>query len=259
MNKPPAPEQPVADPLSAAQRRRREVLGTLGKGVAAAGGAVPLYSHATRNIVTPSGQQCTVSGFQSAAVSATAETKQTCGAFHPRYFFNVSQQYSISRTDNFGYSGDITNAEKYFDQDMAAPWDSGRAPGDVRVEGGRYFIRTSTTTFRELTATNWPAVSAMPATSLTVNAIFPGALASDRLVLAQLYDWSVGGTAGETPLAYFIAAYFNALMTTGPAGTVNVPFDSAYVQSQFANNYAQALLFFKDLCVASSGLIRPAP
>lgn len=257
MNKPPAPEQPVADPLSAAQRRRREVLGTLGKGVAAAGGAVPLYSHATRNIVTPSGQQCTVSGFQSAAVSATAETKQTCGAFHPRYFFNVSQQYTISATDNIGGSDNpLKDAEKYFDDDMSAPWIAGRAPGDVRVEGGRYFIRTSTTTFRELTATNWPSG---PATTLTVNAIFPGALASDRLVLAQLYDWSVGGTAGETPLAYFIAAYFNALMTTGPAGTVNVPFDSAYVQSQFADNNAQALLFFKDLCVASSGLIRPAP
>lgn len=257
MNKPPAPEQLVADPLSAAQRRRREVLGTLGKGVAAAGGAVPLYSHATRNIVTPSGQQCTVSGFQSAAVSATAEAKQTCGAFHPRYFFNVSASYTISGSANLDTpDGARKDAEKYFDNDMSAPWDSGRKPGDVRVESGRYFIRTSATTFRELTATNWPTGLA---TTLMVNTVFPGALTSNRLVLAQLYDWSVNGTAGETPLAYFIAAYFNARMTTGPAGTVKVPFDATYVQDQFASNPTQALLFFKDLCVASSSLIRPAP
>ncbi|OGB02042.1 MAG: hypothetical protein A3E25_10695 [Burkholderiales bacterium RIFCSPHIGHO2_12_FULL_69_20] len=221
--------------------RRQAILKGLGKGGAVLAAASPLHSYATRNIVTTTGQQCTVSGNQSAAVSASAGTQQTCGAYHPRHFIAVSQSFSL--TDNTGYNA---NQQAAFNALSGSAVPVGAE--HWRADNLAVFIKTSATTMRRVARAGWPGTVAANA---TVVSVFPSAGTGGKSILAQLYDaWTSGPPPGETDLAYFLAAYLNAeLGTPPPSFTAALPFDGPYVQTQYNTNYANALTFFKLVCV----------
>ena len=260
---PETPPSAIASMEIAALQRRRALLSGLGKGAAATAALAPLISqaggtHKIPNAALPGNfGYCTVSGFQSAAISGSPASTQ-CSAFAPSHFLTVQ---SLTYTNgNLGISGSVSAKKlrdalntKYvvtvFTEANVLPLLSSSAPANpvVAVAGsGVVLIWISSNTSTALTRANY-----WPATALNALAAFNSTFGGSdgRPLLRVLYDGVLSANPANAN-CYFLAAYltvYNSTPSTLPTGL-----DKPYVIAQYidnANSSTNVYKFFQALCV----------
>ena len=260
---PETPPSAIASMEIAALQRRRALLSGLGKGAAATAALAPLISqaggtHKIPNAALPGNfGYCTVSGFQSAAISGSPASTQ-CSAFAPSHFLTVQ---SLTYTNgNLGISGSVSAKKlrdalntKYvvtvFTEANVLPLLSSSAPANpvVAVAGsGVVLIWISSNTSTALTRANY-----WPATALNALAAFNSTFGGSdgRPLLRVLYDGVLSANPANAN-CYFLAAYltvYNSTPSTLPTGL-----DKPYVIAQYIDNagpLTNAYKFFQALCV----------
>lgn len=274
MNPSDHPAAPPGSPLSAEDRlragRRAAILGGLGKGSVAlaamsplASQAVNVRSHKLANGMLPGGfGYCTISGFQSAAISGAAAAT-VCSAYAPEHFVNVETLVYSGPGANLTITGPIDAQNlsvalnsKYgvskFTSTNVAPLLSATAPMStaVIVAGSTVvLIWTSSNSAIALTRRNWPVSAGLGAlAAFNASPRFIASADSRPLVLV-LYD---GVLSANPPTAncWFLSAYltvFNSTPSTLPSG-----FDKTYLTSSYesASAGSDVYAFLKTLCTA---------
>lgn len=203
---------------STSLERRRALLSGLGKGGALVAAVAPVSSFAAGRVRTADGKQCTVSG-QMSAVMSQAASVNPCAAFHPTSFFNADTVLiSTLLPDAYRLSVEGAAIGSYI----------------VNPDGLSLDFKRSDTEVRKLTPANRP--TGYNAVGLMASDILSGA--SAVLVLKVLHS------ASESDTAYFLAAFFSALLTA-PSGAEKVPFAETDVQAQWLgpNKAAAAALY----------------
>ncbi|HOX69879.1 MAG TPA: hypothetical protein PKV56_18710 [Burkholderiaceae bacterium] len=268
---PPTEEEALAD-------RRRAILRGLGKGGVALAALSPVVSHATRSFkvknpdLLPASEfgYCTVSGFQSAAISGSP-TAVECGAFEPDKFVGplISLDYdaliathasTVPAASTYrvklatalnGYYGTGTN--------LTGPniGSTLRATPAVKlvinttntktviVPGllGGAASRTSGTELRP--TTDFPQ-SVNPTQSF--NSLFPSS--SDARTLLEVLQDGVASNNPTSANCYVLATY----LSVGASGASLPPsLDRAYIQAQYtASSYGSSTnlyKFFRSVCL----------
>lgn len=210
--------------------RRRALLSGLGKGGAIVAVVAPVSSFAAGRVRTADGKQCTVSG-QMSAVMSQAASALSCAAYHPTYFFTASA-YKKYQDWNNGTTGQTAANFQNALKNMAA--------GTYFLDGNNavYFKRAADNLIRQLTPANRPLNYA--AVSLTALAILTDA--SNDWVLKVLHS------ASESDTAYFLAAFFSALLAA-PTGAEKVPFPATDVQAQWTGGKKiEAAALYRLIC-----------
>jgi len=261
---------------AAVAARRQAILRGLGKGGVALAALSPVVGHATRSFKVPNAElpapsfgYCTVSGFQSAAISGNPAPVQ-CGAFEPKDFVGTPKTliyedlitaYSIPATGTANQRvAAALNA--YFGSGVALTGpnirDTLRAANPVKLLVSVPMLKaviipgdlgglTSPRRGTELRATAaFPA--AIDATT-AFNVLFPSS-SDTRTLLEVLQD----GVASATPASancYVLAAY----LSVGASGATLPPsLDRTYIRSQYtASGYgatSKVYKFFRSLCLA---------
>lgn len=255
------PDNP--DNVGLAEPKRRVLLARLGQGATAASLLAPLASraggtHKITNPVLPGGfGYCSVSGFQSAAVSGSP-APTVCSAYAPGHF--VTSQALTYTGGNLGISGSV-NANKLrdalnakygvgvFTSANVAPLLGSSAPagGYVAVPGsGVVLIWTSSNTSTALTRNNWPAVGLDGLTQFST--LFPVGTPDARPLLRVLYD-GVLTTNPANANCWLGSAYLTVY--NGTPSYLPVGFDTTYVRQQAAGSGSgtDTYKFFAALCV----------
>jgi hypothetical protein len=252
----------VAPMEMAALQRRRALLAGLGKGSAALAALVPLAGQASSrdrvvfNAALNGNGYCSVSGFQSAAISS-APGATACSASRPADFFVATDgTYMKVGTSNTARRDGILAALRAapFSIPASVEITNGQANalkplgGTATIDGKVYVAVGRTTdggTLRELQATaNFPTISGIYPTMAFNSADFIGAGPSTSVLEAL---------ASNTSNAYFAAAFLTCVIEDGsvmsPGGfdAGSLPFDAAYVRDQYKNNQIDAAVFFKAI------------
>ena len=255
-----APASAAATAAAAALRRRRALLSGLSKGAAAAAALTPLASQATRSYVlfNPSlggNGYCSVSGFQSAAVSlAPGQTFTTCSSLKPAdYFTTRVQAYTDLTTGPPGQrKRDAIKAMMLAQFGVIvsnADANTLSTAGNIVIIGGKvYLAETSTSTggtIREIAASaNFP--TSVP--SVTPTTAFNTLMGSGAVNQPVLYTLFLNADN-----AYFAAVYLSAIREDGaivsPSGFTSglIPFDAQYVATQYGSNPVAAAAFFRKI------------
>lgn len=253
---------PRPDPDAA---RRRALLVKMGKGTAALAVLAPLSAHASgthklANTSLPGGfGYCTVSGYQSAAVSGAPAT--ACSAYAPSHFLTVlpTLTYSsdVSGTDKAKKLAKYLNDTFFAKVDVISETDVNgtllaNPVATLFVTGKNLVIRPiDPSSGTALRGNNFPDANLDPTGKF--NSIFsPLVKSSDgRTLLEVLYD-GVLSSSPATAKCYFLSAYltvYNATPSNLPLG-----FDQAYVTGQYTDGNAasgtDAYQFFRALCSA---------
>lgn len=248
--------------------RRSAILSGLGKGSVAlaalsplASQAISVRSHKLANGTLQGGfGYCTISGFQSAAVSGSP-APTVCSAFAPSHFLTVETlTYVGGIVGNGGGNADtkLKNAlnTKYgvgvFNESNVAPLLATVAPtsGYVAVPGsGVVLIWTSNNTSTALTRSNWPASGVDGLAAFNASPRFTGST-DDRPLLRVLYDGVLSANPA-TANCWFLSAYLTVYTTT-PSG-LPVGFDTSYLTGAYASDASaasgsDAYQFLKALC-----------
>ena len=255
------PSEPADGTAPGALARRRALLAALGKGGAALAALSPLASQASRshklaNSALPPANfgYCTVSGFQSAAISGSP-APQVCGAFAPVNFvaletLNYKNSLVSGNPDaaklraalNFKYGVSV------FTETNVGPLLSANqpTPSYVAVLGSNVVLQwLSNNSCRALTRKNWPDdnLNALG----TFKSLFSNS-SDTRPLLEVLYD----GVASPSPTSancYFLAAYLSVGLT---GVTLPADFNKAYVVGEYdLGSYDQTTnqyKFFQALC-----------
>lgn len=257
---PPAADAPME---MAALQRRRALLSGLGKGSAAMAALVPLAGQASSrdrvvfNAALNGNGYCSVSGFQSAAISS-APGAVACKASKPSEFFAVaSGPYSNVGSESGARRDGILAALR------AAPFSipdtvqiSNSQANGLKVLGGRtringniYIAVEKTTTggsIKELKATGiFPTWVTEITPSMAFNSVDFMDAGPTTSVLEEL--------AANSSNAYFAAAFLTCInedhAVTSNAGfdAGALPFDAAYVRDQYKTNQVDAAVFFRAL------------
>jgi len=244
--------------------RRRALLLKMGTGTAALAVLAPLSAHASgthklANSSLPSGFGfCTVSGYQSAAVSGAPAT--SCSAFAPSHFLTTTElTYStlgVNGSINAKKLADKLNAKffagsSFITEAHATTLLKGVAGTTVKVVSHNMFIYVLTADrgiFLQPNATNLPAV--ITDTLGTFKSIFAGSL-DVRTLLEVLYD-GVFSSSPAFAKCYFLSAYLTVCTPPTPS-SLPVGFDGDYVKGQYstdgnAASGTYAYQFFKTLC-----------
>lgn len=258
---------------AAVAARRHAILRGLGKGGVALAALSPLASQATRSFKVPNPElpapsfgYCTVSGFQSAAISGNPAPVQ-CGAFEPSYFaaLAVELDYNVLEV-NYPHSNPSANANQKLAFALNGYYGSGLAltgPNirDTLRKNPPSKLVISTTSVKavivpvpmaarkgtELRSTATFPTSVDPTQAF--NAIFPSS-SDTRTLLEVLQD----GVASATPASancYVLAAW----LSVGLSGAVLPPsLNRAYIATQYtASSYGSGTnlyKFFRQLCVS---------
>lgn len=257
-------EQSSARPELAALQRRRALLSGLGKGSAAMAALAPLASRASSrnrvlfNSALKGNGYCSVSGFQSAAISS-APGATPCAATRPSNFFVATagtySDLTTGKKDTSKRRGiqAALAASPYSVTATDAQADLLTVSGGKATISGKVYIAGALTssggTFKELKATaTFPTVPATITPVMAFNSTeFMGA-GSSNTVLEELFLNSNN--------AYFAAAFLTCInedrAVTSSAGfdAGVLPFDAAYVRSQYQKNQLEASVFFKALSPA---------
>ena len=205
---------------STSLERRRALLSGLGKGGVLVAAVAPVSSFAVGRVRTADGKQCTVSG-QMSTVMSQAASINPCAAYHPTSFFNVATVLIKDLLPT-----DLKNSVK-------------------NLADGAYFNATDAVYYkrnkdeaRKLTPANRP--SGYDTVGLTASSILTGA--SGDSVLKVLHS------ASETDTAYFLAAFFSALLAA-PTGAEQVPFPATDVQAQWTGaKKIEAAALYRLIC-----------
>jgi len=244
--------------------RRRALIKGLGKGSAALAAAAPLASHATRDYVLNNpalggNAYCSVSGFQSAAISfAPGQTTKTCAASPPSAFYTPTSANYVNATTGSSrrrrgiqtllaappFSVSATNAQA--DSLIAGNW--------VPIVGRVYKQTASTTdggTILELKeVTPFPSASDLTISGVMAFKVLMGSGTVNKTVLQTLYEYATDNNA------YFAAVFLSCVAEDGAVDassgytTGSIPFDAKYVGDQYKNNQAGSIGFFKKICGA---------
>ena len=248
-------EQSSARPELAALQRRRALLSGLGKGSAAIAVLSPMASQASRQHVLanpglPNGMgYCTVSGFQSAAISGMPRNGYTtCSAFAPSHFVVASKVDYVLKNDGKVKEADtatslgITSAQ--FDTLSA-----NNNTGELRViptnDSTNYVIYKGNGS-GDLKSCTKTTLTNLPDPSLN-KALFKSVFTTSANTTARFLDLFVPPNAA--PLsddAFFAAAYLSARKDLQGQDKGDIPFDADYVVSMYGHSGAAA--FFKALC-----------
>lgn len=234
-NSPIAAAGDTAD-LDAANRstslaRRRALLAGLGKGGALVAAAAPVSSFAVGRVKTADGKQCTVSGQMSAVMSQSASVNP-CAAFHPTYFFTASAYKPVSQWGGGGNAGDALRLAL-----------TNLAPGGYYLNGtaGVFYKHLTSGEVRKLKPKDgaWPG---QYNAALLFETVFSGG--TSQTVLQVLHGTS------ESDDAYFVAAYFSAMLSAPSGVFEKVPFPASDVVTQFGNvtNRSNAAAFYRSIC-----------
>ena len=207
--------------------RRRALLSGLGKGGAIVAVVAPVSSFAAGRVRTADGKQCTVSGQMSAVMSQAASTNP-CAAYHPTSFF-AAEVVSISSLPNDDASAKLQKRVK----------DAAIGSYIAHSDGNSLLFKRNSTEVRKLTPANRPL--GYTAVSLTASAILTGA--STDLVLKVLHS------ASESDTAYFLAAFFSALLVAPTGAFEKVPFPATDVQAQWTGaKKIEAAALYRLIC-----------
>ena len=249
--------------------RRRALLVKMGKGTAALAVLAPLSVHAsgTHKLYNPSLPgygYCTVSGFQSAAVSGAAAT--VCSAYAPSHFllttealtYNVLTGTNVNGVNKNNLAAAL-NTHFVLATDTISASTAGRPRVDntllgsplaklVVPQNNLVILPTTSNTGKALRGRNVPSLSLDPTGAF--NSIFTNST-DGRTLLEVLYD----GVLSSNPTSancYFLSAYLTVFAATPnylPAG-----FDKAYVTGQYSDGNAalgDVYLFFQSLCTTA--------
>lgn len=269
--------------------RRRLLLRGLGKGAAAVAALSPLASQATRSytlhnpIVNRDGY-CSVSGFQSAAISvAPGQSLTTCSAQAPRAFFDqtdvayVWESRSIvaqNRTNHRAAVRAMFVANFGFTVTEADAIGNGRIDGlavtnTPQIISGALYLSTDYTnpatngqngsgTIRQIKAsTNYPnsVSNALPLRSFEnmMDNVGGGNVSNanaKQSVLYTLYDVQPNNKAYFAAVALGCIKEDSAFQSSGGFTAGLIPFDAKYVGDMYNDpgKQADAGVFFKTLC-----------
>lgn len=210
---------------STSLERRRALLSGLGKGGSIVAVVAPVSSFAAGRVRTADGKQCTVSGQMSAVMSQAASTNP-CAAYHPTSFF-AADVVSISSLSNDAPAKLRKSVEDAINGSYIA-----------HSDGLSLLFKRNSTEVRKLTPAHRP--SGYAAVSLKASDILTGASA----------DWvlKVLHAASESDTAYFLAAFFSALLAA-PTGAEKVPFPATDVQAQWTGaKKSDAAALYRLIC-----------
>lgn len=253
--------------------RRSAILSGLGKGSVALAALSPLASQASRshklfnpNLGTGTDCYCTVSGFQSAAISQIPAV--TCGTFKPEHFIKkvgLGLDY-VTLTNSFAGNFNGPNAPTY----TATQITNGNGPTDLAKALNNYFgLAAGTISTQQasnfLNASGHPAITTSSGdlvlvrwlTSSTCNAYQGQNFGSDNAL--AVFSGVFGGSDVRTFIEvlndtssakrYFLACW----LSIGKSG-ISVPVD--LTRTYVVNNYSDAIaadlgsnesLFFKAI------------
>lgn len=271
------PHQPEIDAQQqerARASRRSAILSGLGKGSVALAAMSPLASQASRSHVLFNQSKgtdcyCTVSGFQSAAVSpSTGTNPPTCSTYLPRTFLKKPVETIV-------YSA-VTNGNGNLDQKIADYLNtlpgvtsitaaqvaatllgSPTAPLIVPVSNSVFLpVGGSAASCYFLQARNFPT---LVASTGAFSSVFNSGDARTLLeVLFEGVGTSDGGASNSPPTAkcYFLASYLS-INNSNVSPVLPADFDRAYVTGQYHSDADAALssnagLFFSRLCSQSA-------
>ncbi len=274
-----------------AQQRRLLLLKGLGKGSIAAAALIPLSSRATRSYVLdnpslPGGNgYCSVSGFQSAAVSlAPGQTLTTCSALPPSsYYKKTESSYSwAAKNDADKNTANRRNAVRalfgsagfgFTDTQVAAITDSQidnfRTTSTLQMLGGSIFWATafsdpatknmtgSGTICRLEASTAYPGTVGVALPLRSFENMMSNAGAADATNPAETVLYTLFQTSPDNK-AYFAAVALGCIKEDGIFASSTgfsagqIPFDAKYVADLYndSSKRAAAGVFFKHLCGA---------
>lgn len=248
--------------------RRAAILGGLGKGTVALAALSPLASQASRthklfnpNFGTGGADcYCTVSGFQSAAISQIPST--TCGTFTPQHFLkkaalalNYIDQTNSTEQKNYN-STSITNGNGPRDLAISLNKYFGLAAGTITTLQADNFLNSAS--HPAITTTSGDQVLVVWVTSSTCTVYQGQNFGTDNALAAfnTLFSNSVDTrnllyvlNDSTTAKRYFLACY----LSIGKSG-ISLPADltRAYIKANYTDTVANNLssnesLFFKAI------------
>jgi len=264
--RPPAEAEPAV-----VAARRQAILRGLGQGGAALVALSPVAGHATRAFkvpnpeLTPAGfGYCTVSGFQSAAISGSPEAVQ-CGAFEPKDFVaplvdldydNLVSTYAPSATGTANQKL-ATALNAYYGAGVALTGpnirDTLRKNPPIKLvityPAVKAVIVPVPLTTRK--GTEYRPTTAFPAAvnaTATFQSIFPSS--SDTRTLLEVLQDGVDSSSPASANCYVLAAW----LSVGMGGAVLPPsVDRTYINAQYtASGYdasTNLYKFFRQLCI----------
>lgn len=278
----PGPIHRVSEPSSGrldpvALQRRRALLSGLGKGSAVVAALSPMASQATRqhvlsNPALPNGMgYCTVSGFQSAAISGMPQNPTPCSAFAPSHFVITS------KVDYVVGWGDEDSGEDDSDKDNSGKGNSGKGKsgsvrvkasdtrkrlditsndltnlrannntGEIRVTCSNEYVIYKGNGSGDLLSCTKTTLTNLPDTALK-SALFRSVFTASANTSARFLDLLVpAGGAALSDDAFFAAAYLSARLDGGGADQGDMPFDADYVVRMHGHDGAAT--FFRALC-----------
>ncbi|GCL64870.1 hypothetical protein [Pseudaquabacterium pictum] len=278
MNTTPPPDTGSPTPSTedaAVSARRQAILRGLGKGGAALAALSPVVSHATRDfklkndaLPAPGFGYCTVSGFQSAAMSGSP-APAVCGALEPKDFIepltsldydalvgthasgvtgSPKKKLAAALNSYFGAGANLTEDEvgrTLLNNPPAKLLINATSKKAVIVPGvlGGAASRTSGTELRS--TTNFPS-DINPTGAF--NSLFSTS-AETRTLLEVLQD-GVASAAPASANSYVLAAY---LSVAAPGSSLPPSLNRGYIQRQYtASSYGPAsnlYKFFQALCI----------
>ena len=247
----------------AALQRRRALLSGLGKGAAATAALAPLISqaggtHKIPNTALPGNfGYCSVSGFQSAAISGSP-APTVCSAFAPRHYLLTPDAlvYSTLTSPSAVNASRLATAlnNKYFSGVSPAPISNSMVNNSLLATPlSKLIVPNRNLLVLPLTSNTGTALGGtnFPDTFNPLGLFHSIFLAStdQRTLLEVLYD-GVLSASPSTANCYFLAAYltvYNSTPSTLPTGL-----DKPYVIAQYIDNagpLTNAYKFFQALCV----------
>ena len=259
----PAP-LPSTSAVDAALARRRVLLKGLGKGGAVLAAMSPLASNATRSYTLFNPElgkngYCSISGFQSAAISSAPDGGfVSCSSLKPSdYFTTRLQGYSDAtdgQTNTRRRRGIQTMMFTSFGLNVSnSDANTLRFTGGVVNIGRRVFLAQTPTSsggnirvFAE-NLSNFPT----GVLSITPTTAFSAVMASGSIIDPLLYTLFLNANN-----AYFAAVFLSCIREDGSIVSSSgytagrIPFDAQYVRTQYANNPVAAASFFRRLCGA---------
>jgi len=241
------------DPL--ALQRRRALLAGLGKGSAVAAALSPMASQATRQYVLsnpalPNGLgYCTVSGFQSAAISGLPQNPTPCSAFAPSHFVTSSKlDYVVDGGGNVmrGATASLLGINV---TPQLATLGANSNTGQLRVvptnDPANYVIYKGNGSGDRKSCTK-TTLTNLPDAALK-SALFSSVFTTSANTSARFLDLFVpAGGAALSDDAFFAAAYLSARLDAAGADQGDIPFDAGYVVGIYGHDGAAT--FFRALC-----------
>lgn len=245
MTEPRLPESDSTLPDRMVAERRRLILQALGKGGAAMAALSPLASHAARthkianNTLNGGFGYCSVSGFQSAAISGTPNT--VCSTYSPGHFLSVETLvYATLTTPSSPNASRLASAlnTKYFGG--ASVISNTQAGGlmtgtKVVVPTQNLVILPGTTPGTSGIALRLKNSSALPdgTTLFKAAGLFTNSTSTLTLV-ETLYEAVISSTP-TSGRSFILAAYLSA-RNNASTGTLPVGFDTTYIVGTYTSD-----------------------